>query len=119
MLSLRRQAMLRQVEPAPPDWAKAFGRTVPLEVDLGCGRGDYAWQRAAGCPAVGVVALDMRRKWISNLRRAAQREGLALGVLGHALEALAVGGGQQAPATVQAASDPHAERGGGGRTADQ
>jgi tRNA (guanine-N7-)-methyltransferase len=76
MLSLLRHAQLRNITPAPPDWEKAFGRAAPIEVDLGCGRGDYAWQRAAGSPGIHVVALETRRKWITRLRRRCRREGV-------------------------------------------
>jgi tRNA (guanine-N7-)-methyltransferase len=77
MLSLLRHAQLRNITPIPPDWEKAFGRAAPIEVDLGCGRGDYAWQRAVGAPEIHVVALETRKKWITRLRRRCRREGVA------------------------------------------
>lgn len=76
MKSLSRSARLRNVDPAPPDWQTAFGRTAPIEVDLGCGRGDYAWQAAHARPEVNLVALDSRRKWIERLQRRCRQEGL-------------------------------------------
>jgi tRNA (guanine-N7-)-methyltransferase len=76
MLSLRRQTLLRSVTPSPPDWRKAFGSSAPIEVDLGCGRGDFAWQRAVGFPEINVVALDLRRKWIGRLRESYHRQGV-------------------------------------------
>lgn len=77
MIPLRRQVMLRNVEPAPPHWEIAFGREAPLEVNLGCGRGQYALARALCCPQVNVVALDSRRKWISGLRAHGQAKDIA------------------------------------------
>jgi tRNA (guanine-N7-)-methyltransferase len=69
--------MLRNVEPSPPKWDIAFGREAPLEVDLGCGRGQYALERAVCCPAVNMVALDSRRKWITALRTLCHTRGIA------------------------------------------
>jgi tRNA (guanine-N7-)-methyltransferase len=68
MLPLRLQASRRHVEPQPPRWEIAFGRSAPLEVDLGCGRGEYAFERARSHPEVDVVALETRKKWIDRLR---------------------------------------------------
>ena len=76
MLSLLRHAQLRNITPAPPDWEKAFGGAAPIEVDLGCGRGDYAWQRAVGFPEIHVVALETRPKWIMRLRQRCRHEGV-------------------------------------------
>lgn len=67
-MPLRRQALVRNVDPSPPNWEIVFGRSAPLEVDLGCGRGQYAGERALRCPGVNVVALESRRKWVLALR---------------------------------------------------
>ncbi|HUU02628.1 MAG TPA: methyltransferase domain-containing protein [Myxococcota bacterium] len=76
MKSLRRSTLQRNVDPSPPDWRAAFGRTAPIEVDLGCGRGDYAWQAAVIRPGINVVALDSRKKWIEHLRDRCSAEDL-------------------------------------------
>lgn len=77
MLSLVRQARMRGVDdPAPPDWRAAFGNQAPLEVDLGSGRGVYALERAARFPFVNVVALEIRKKWLVQLRAHARRRGV-------------------------------------------
>jgi tRNA (guanine-N7-)-methyltransferase len=76
MMPLRRQALLRNVEPSPPNWEIAFSRAAPLEVDLGCGRGQYVWERALFCPGVNIVALDSRRKWIDALRARCRTKGV-------------------------------------------
>ena len=76
MLSLLRHAQLRNIIPAPPDWEKAFGADAPIEVDLGCGRGDYAWERATRFPGVHVVALETRKKWIARLRLRCRKAGV-------------------------------------------
>ena len=76
MLSLLRHAQLRNITPAPPDWEKAFSGAAPIEVDLGCGRGDYAWQRAVGFPEIHIVALETRRKWIARLRQQCRHAGV-------------------------------------------
>ena len=74
MLSLSRNALLRHVTPAPPNWTVAFGRQAPLEVDLGCGRGTYPWLRATRYPEVNVVALELRKKWLQQIRSQCERE---------------------------------------------
>jgi len=76
MLSLVRQAQMRGVEPVPPDWQAAFGNQAPVEVDLGCGRGVYALERATRFPGVNVVALEVRKKWLVQLRARARRQGV-------------------------------------------
>lgn len=63
--------------PRPPDWSRAFGRRLALEVDLGCGRGHYALARARSAPDSGVVAIDTRDKWIREIRQRARLEELA------------------------------------------
>ena len=76
MQPLIRSVLLRGVSPSPPRWEAAFGRRAPLEVDLGCGRGDYALERARGRPDLDLVALDARRSWVLELRRKAATAGL-------------------------------------------
>ncbi len=61
----------------PPDWARAFGRRAPLEVDLGCGRGHFALERARSTPEVGLVAIDTRFKWITGIREQIRSQGLS------------------------------------------
>ncbi len=74
------QALIRQrnsnSEIKPPDWTKAFGNHHPLEVDLGCGRGNYALERASMRPGTNVVAIDTRLKWIRAIRQTAFDRGL-------------------------------------------
>lgn len=77
MISIRRSTQLRKVHPAPPDWTIAFNNRSPIEVDLGCGRGTYAWRRACGFPQVNVVTLDVRKKWIQRIREQARRQALS------------------------------------------
>ena len=76
MRSLSFEAAIRGVRPRPPRWDVAFGRNAPLEVDLGCGRGRYALERAANFPGIDVVALESRRKWVHLIRQRAAKAGL-------------------------------------------
>ncbi len=57
----------------PPDWCKAFRNQNDIEVDLGCGRGHYAWERAVSHPEVNVVALEVKKKWTEKLRAQAKK----------------------------------------------
>lgn len=75
MLPLMRRRTA-QSPPRPPDWSRAFGRRLALEVDLGCGRGHYALERARAAPGSGVVAIDTRDKWIHDIRHRARVEQL-------------------------------------------
>lgn len=77
MKSLLRSVRARQVAPAPPRWEVAFGREAALEVDLGCGRGRYAQERARRYPELNIVALESRRKWVEKIRRQCQRENIS------------------------------------------
>jgi len=76
MKSLKRNALQRNVFPSQPDWLAIFGRSAPIEVNLGCGRGDYAWQVAIDRPEINVVALDSRRKWIDQLQDRCREENI-------------------------------------------
>ena len=57
-----------------PDWSIAFGRQARLEVDLGCGRGHYAFARALARPERNVVAIESRIKWVGLLRQRAKEQ---------------------------------------------
>lgn len=77
MKSLLRSVRARQVNPAPPRWEVAFGRAAVLEVDLGCGRGSYALERARRRPGLNIVALEARRKWVEKIRQRCRQENIA------------------------------------------
>ena len=76
MLPLSLQAQRRAIVPRPPRWTAAFGREAPLEVDLGCGRGDYTLARALARPELNLVALESRIKWVRRLRELCRRRGV-------------------------------------------
>jgi tRNA (guanine-N7-)-methyltransferase len=76
LLPLSRRIASGQAEPPPADWAEAFGRPAPLEVDLGSGRGAYALERARREPGLNVLALEARHKWVQLIRRLAERDRL-------------------------------------------
>ncbi len=65
-----------RLDPRPPDWEAAFGRRAPIEVDLGCGRGNYVIERARRSPGIDLVAVDTKRRWIGLIRERAARESL-------------------------------------------
>ncbi len=62
--------------PGPPSWATVFGRRAPLEVELGCGRPHYLFERAAEAPEVDVVGIEWKARWIVNANKRMRREGV-------------------------------------------
>jgi tRNA (guanine-N7-)-methyltransferase len=61
----------------PPDWAAAFGRPGPLELELGSGAGGFALAYAALHPGVNYVAIEWRKKYAREVEYRAQTRGLA------------------------------------------
>ena len=59
-----------------PDWARDFGRTAPLELEIGPGRGAFALDHAAAHPEVDLVCIETRRSDCEEIREHALRRGL-------------------------------------------
>lgn len=69
--------VLPTIFPGPPSWATVFGRRAPLEVELGCGRPHYLFERAHEAPHVDVVGIEWKARWIENANRRKKREGVS------------------------------------------
>jgi len=63
----------RQI-PFPVDWAGLFGRGAPLEVEVGCGNGEWLIRRAREHPELNLLGVD--HSWPS-VRRALRKVDLA------------------------------------------
>jgi tRNA (guanine-N7-)-methyltransferase len=61
-----RPLLLWQSLPRPVDWRAIFGRSAPLEVEIGIGSGDYLARNAAEHPEVDFVGVELR--WASVKR---------------------------------------------------
>src|SRR5947199_10079327 len=59
-----------------PDWKTSFGRTAPLELEIGPGRGHFALDHAALEPAIDLVCIETRRGDCELIRGRALRLGL-------------------------------------------
>jgi len=46
----------------PHDWAAEFGRSAPLELEIGCGTGHFILQRATQQPGTDFLAIDIYNK---------------------------------------------------------
>jgi tRNA (guanine-N7-)-methyltransferase len=60
-----------------PDWARDFGRTAPLELEIGPGRGAFALDHAAAHPAIDLVCIEHRRADCELIRTRAEQRGLS------------------------------------------
>ncbi|RJX34477.1 MAG: hypothetical protein C4525_07150 [Desulfarculus sp.] len=60
--------------PRPLDWPALFGRSAPLELEIGCGNGEVLVRRALARPGLNLVGLD--EDWLSA-RRSLRRINLA------------------------------------------
>lgn len=47
-----------------------------LELEIGCGRGGFVFERAAAVPGVGIIGLEVRRKWATIVDERLAKQGL-------------------------------------------
>jgi len=62
--------------PAAPDLAALFGRSAPLELEIGCGMGDAVVAMAGARPEHDFLAVDVHTPGLGNVLRLAERAGL-------------------------------------------
>ena len=60
----------------PPSWPTVFGRTAPLELEIGYGRPHFLLERAAEVPEHNVVGVEWKARWAYAARKRAKREDL-------------------------------------------
>jgi len=48
-----------------------------LELEIGCGRGGFVFERAAAVPTAGIVGLEVRRKWATIVDERLGKQGLS------------------------------------------
>src|SRR5437763_8070507 len=60
-----------------PDWKACFGRSAPLELEIGPGHGHFALDHAAGNPFLDLVCIETRRVDCELIRERARERGLA------------------------------------------
>jgi tRNA (guanine-N7-)-methyltransferase len=58
------------------DFATLFGRTAPVELEIGCGMGDAVIAMAAARPEHDFLAIDVHTPGLGNVLRLAERAGL-------------------------------------------
>ena len=80
MTNDRKHALLGPVDRAGlVDFRTVFGRTAPLEVEIGAGQGGFAIDHARAHPEIDLVAVEIRKKlaaWIEDRRQRAGLENL-------------------------------------------
>lgn len=57
-------------------WQEVFGRTAPLHVELGCGKGRFISQLAAREPAVNLIGIEAQGDVIYHAARKVREQGL-------------------------------------------
>jgi tRNA (guanine-N7-)-methyltransferase len=62
--------------PADLDFAALFGRSAPVELEIGCGMGEAAVAMAAARPEHDFLAVDVHTPGLGNVLRLAERAGL-------------------------------------------
>lgn len=60
----------------PPSWDEVFGFQGPLELEIGCGMGNFALEYSAKHPAVRYVAFEWRKKYAREVAHKGQTRGL-------------------------------------------
>lgn len=63
--------------PHPTDWTTEFGRPAPLDLEIGCGNGDYVVARAAAHPERNLVGLELLWGRVQKILRRVARHQLA------------------------------------------
>lgn len=61
--SLRWPKVLPTIFPAPPSWPTVFGRTAPLECEIGFGRPHFILERSGEVPDHDVVGIEWKGRW--------------------------------------------------------
>ncbi len=61
----------------PLDVPGIFGATVPLEVELGAGKGRFLLEWGTAHPEIGVIGVERARTYLEMAARRAARDGLA------------------------------------------
>lgn len=64
------------VEEALVSWPAQFGRSAPLEVEIGFGYGHFLLGYALAHPGVDLVGIEMKTKLAAKVSRHAERRGL-------------------------------------------
>jgi tRNA (guanine-N7-)-methyltransferase len=62
--------------PGPVDWDAVFGRSAPLEVELGFGRPHFLFERAAEVPENNLVGIEWKGRWVNSANRRILRQGV-------------------------------------------
>lgn len=52
-----------------PDWSEVFAVKRPLEIDIGCGKGDFIFERAENNPDINVIGIDVREAFFEILKK--------------------------------------------------
>ncbi len=55
--------------PGPWDWAAIFGRSAPVELELGFGKGRFLSLTAQARPGTDFVGVELSRKWFLDGKR--------------------------------------------------
>jgi tRNA (guanine-N7-)-methyltransferase len=90
MFSSRRETIAREAEVvpsnsfAPLDLVAIYGRSAPLEVDLGCGEGSFLAAIAAEKPGSNVLGIERQMGRVRSACRKIERQGLANARILHA-----------------------------------
>jgi tRNA (guanine-N7-)-methyltransferase len=61
--------------PASVPWRDVFGDDRPLELEIGCGRPHFLFERAREVPAHGIVGIEWKARWIERAVARVDREG--------------------------------------------
>ncbi len=63
--------------PRPVNWAEVFGRTAPLELEIGFGRGDFLAHRASEQPEINLIGLEVSSLSVLKAWKRLRREGIS------------------------------------------
>jgi tRNA (guanine-N7-)-methyltransferase len=59
-----------------PTFSEIFGNTNPVEIEIGCGKAKFLLARAAECPRINFLGIDIVWKWMKYGVRRSEKRGL-------------------------------------------
>ncbi len=68
--------MLSFDEPAI-DWNELFGATRAVEIEIGCGKGQFLLEYARAHPEINLLGMENQPRWVQWIRRRLERAPLA------------------------------------------
>lgn len=82
------------------DWTARFGRSAPLEIEIGPAGGRFLLERARLAPEIDIIGFEIRTQMVERLAERIERAGLTNALVLHANASQALAAGVFPPGTL-------------------